>query len=78
MSAVAKVFKNGQSQAIRIPKEFRVDTQEVYIEKVGNSLVIKPKSASKWDQFFDHLEKVDTKDFLQERYQPKQQNRELF
>lgn len=78
MAAVAKVFKNGQSQAIRIPKEFRVETQEVYIEKVGNTLIIKPKNGNKWDLFFDDLESVDTKDFLIERKQPKQQERELF
>ncbi len=33
MTKVAKVFKNGRSQAIRIPKEYRVDSSEVYIEK---------------------------------------------
>jgi len=52
MTQSAKVFQNGRSQAIRIPKEFRVHTSEVYIEKVGETLVIRPKPQNKWDSFF--------------------------
>lgn len=36
------VFTNGQSQAIRIPKEFRVKGKKVYIKKVGNCLMVIP------------------------------------
>jgi antitoxin VapB len=78
---IAKVFQNGRSQAIRIPKEYRVDTKEVYIEKVGDTLIIKPKKQNKWDRFFDELDKIDsdiTKDFLKQRVQPKPQEREIF
>ena len=78
MTMVAKVFKNGRSQAIRIPKEYRVDSDEVYIEKVGDTLVIKPKKEDKWDSFFESLEDVDTKDFMSEREQLPVQERELF
>jgi len=78
MTLLAKVFKNGRSQAIRIPKEFRVDSDEVYIEKVGDSLIIKPKYQDKWDSFFEKIENVDTKDFLLDRKEPKIQERELF
>lgn len=78
MTMKAKVFQNGRSQAIRIPKEFRVDTDEVYIEKVGDSLIIKPKKVDKWDKFFDDLEDVDTSDFLNDRDQLPVQERELF
>ena len=78
MTMLAKVFQNGRSQAIRIPKEFRVDTDEVFIEKVGNTLVIKPKKNDKWDMFFNELNNVDTKEFLEERIQPPLQVRELF
>ena len=78
MTQLAKVFQNGRSQAIRIPKEFRVDTQEVYIEKVGDSLIIKPKKDNKWDSFFDLLEDVDTTDFLKTRVQPPLDNKEIF
>lgn len=76
MSDVAKVFKNGRSQAIRLPKEFRVDTTEVYIEKIGDSLIITPKRQSRWDSMRKALE--DMEDFEIERNQPAVQERELF
>ena len=78
MTQLAKVFQNGRSQAIRIPKEFRVDTQEVYIEKIGDSLIIKPKKDNRWDVFFKLLEEVDTTNFLLTRVQPPIDNKELF
>ncbi len=78
MTQLAKVFQNGRSQAIRIPKEFRVNTKEVYIEKVGDSLIIKPKKDNKWDVFFKMLEEVDTTDFLSTREQPPLDNKDLF
>ena len=78
MTMLAKVFQNGKSQAIRIPKELRVDTDEVYIEKVNDTLVIKPKPKDKWDAFFSDLEQVDTQDFLTQREQLQIQERDLF
>jgi len=76
MTMLAKVFKNGRSQAIRLPKEYRVDCEEVYIEKVGHSLVIIPKEKSKWDIMRNAIEDFDGFEF--ERNQPEQQTRELF
>ncbi len=78
MTLTAKVFKNGRSQAIRIPKEYRVDSDEVYIEKVGDTLIIKPKKVDKWDSFFESLAEVDTEDFIVDRDQLPLQERELF
>jgi len=78
MTQLAKVFQNGRSQAIRIPKEFRVDTTEVYIEKVGETLVIRPKKENKWDIWFDNLNEFDTSDFMVERVQLPLDNKELF
>ncbi len=40
--ATAKVFFTGRSQAVRLPKEFRFDVDEVSIEKVGNALILRP------------------------------------
>ena len=76
MTLTAKVFQNGRSQAIRIPKEFRVDDSEVYIEKIGHSLIIVPKEKSKWDVMRNALN--DLEDFEPERNQPKIQERDLF
>ncbi|QLQ34062.1 MAG: AbrB/MazE/SpoVT family DNA-binding domain-containing protein [Candidatus Thiothrix singaporensis] len=39
---IAKVFRNGRSQAIRLPKACRVDADEVYIQKVGDRLILSP------------------------------------
>jgi len=76
MTMLAKVFQNGRSQAVRLPKECRVDTDEVYIEKVGNSLIITPKKNSKWDVMRDALD--DMEEFEFERNQPSMQERDLF
>jgi antitoxin VapB len=59
MSAVAKVFQNGRSQAIRIPKEYRVDTDEVYVDKVDGKLIITPKVGDKFDKMKDILKSFD-------------------
>lgn len=76
MTQLAKVFLNGRSQAIRIPKDFRVDTNEVYIEKVGDTLVIRPKKNNHWDRLFEALDEIDTSDFMNERVQPPLDKRE--
>ena len=71
----ATVFKNGPStQAIRIPKEYRLLTKEVWIEKVGDALIIKPKPPS-WDDFFSSVLQL-SEDFSTERNQQPSQNRD--
>lgn len=40
--SVAKVFTTGRSQAVRLPKAFRFDADEVSIEKVGNAVILRP------------------------------------
>ena len=49
-SSIAKVFTSGNSQAIRLPKEFRLDTSEVFIYRSGNSLILTPRMHT-WDGF---------------------------
>lgn len=70
----AKLFKNGQSQAVRLPKEFRFSGDEVYIKRVGNATVLLPADAA-WQTLFDSLE-MFSDDFLQNRNQPVPQKRE--
>lgn len=48
---IAKVFITGRSQAVRIPKEFRFDCDEVYIEQKGGRIVLTPKPKN-WDDYF--------------------------
>jgi len=49
---IAKVFSTGRSQAVRIPKKFRFSSDEVFIEKRGDSLVLTPKPRS-WKTYFE-------------------------
>ena len=72
----AKIFKNGQSQAVRLPKEFRFDDTEVFIKKSGHVVYLIPRSDS-WDILFDSLKQF-TPDFMSERAQPEQDERESF
>ena len=46
----AKVFKNGGSQAIRLPKECRFSSDEVVVNKIGDIVILLPKQ-NKWDSF---------------------------
>lgn len=70
----AKLFQNGQSQAVRLPKEFRFEGDEVFIKKAGNVVVLIPATHS-WDTLFASLDKFSP-DFMSERNQPDQQARE--
>ena len=70
----AKVFKSGNSQAVRIPKEFHLDHDEVQIRRRGNTLVLEPRNRS-WMQLLESLDKF-TDDFMAEgRQQPTLQKR---
>ena len=49
---LTKVFMNGRSQAVRVPKDCRFDCAEVYVRKQGDGILITPAQPS-WDDFFD-------------------------
>ena len=70
----AKLFMNGQSQAVRLPKEFRFEGGEVFIKKSGNAVVLIPLVNS-WDSLIGSLDKFSP-DFMKERDQPGQQKRD--
>jgi antitoxin VapB len=53
--ATAKVFMNGRSQAIRLPKEFRVSGDEVYITKEKDKLIICEKSQKTWAEIAEEM-----------------------
>ena len=72
---VPLVFKNGPStQAVRIPKEHRFTSKEVWIEKAGEALIIRPKADS-WDDFF-YGSLTLSDDFSMERNQKLPQDRD--
>ena len=72
----AKIFQNGQSQAVRLPKEFRFEDSEVFIKKSGNVVQLIPRSDS-WNSLFGSLKKFSA-DFMDEREQPPLDKRESF
>ena len=43
MQRKAKIFMNNRSQAVRLPKEFQFSTQEVFIRRKGNEVVLSPR-----------------------------------
>ena len=71
----AKLFMNGQSQAVRLPKEFRFEGDEVLVKKVGSAVVLLPVQRS-WDTLIQSLTQFSP-DFLREREQPPQQKRAI-
>ena len=76
MSKKAKLFQNGGSQAVRLPAEYRIDGDEVHIEKIGNTVVLRPIKRG-WGEFFSNPDKAPD-DFLQDREDDLPQDRDLF
>ena len=70
----AKLFKNGQSQAVRLPLEFRFEGTQVYIKRMGNAVLLLPEQDT-WEMLFDSLG-LFSDDFMEVRDQPEQQVRE--
>ncbi len=58
----AKLFLNGQSQAVRLPKEYRFSGNEVFIRKIGNAVMLFPKESA-WETFLNGLNSF-TEDFF--------------
>lgn len=71
----ARVFKSGNSQAVRLPKEFRFDTEQVEIFRRGDEVVLrdKPSNAS---TIFDALANLPQDMFAEERVDTPPQQRE--
>jgi antitoxin VapB len=74
----ARVFKSGNSQAVRIPKEFHLKEGEVEIQKKGDVLILRPKKKS-WTMFFESLGKFSD-DFMAagRKQTPVQRRKRLF
>ena len=71
----SKVFTSGNSQAVLIPKEYQVQEEELYIQRIGRTMILFPTS-DPWESFVQSLDEF-TEDFMREgRNQPGQQERE--
>jgi antitoxin VapB len=73
----SKVFNSGNSQAIRLPKEYQVNDKELFIQKIGNTIILFPKK-NPWEAFEKSLSEF-TDDFMKNgREQPEMQKRKDF
>lgn len=62
-----KVFKSGNSYAVRLPKEYKIDSKEINIKKCGDIILLIPKNHL-WKSFADSLD-MFTDDFMDKRDQ---------
>jgi antitoxin VapB len=69
----AKLFDNGRSQAVRLPKEFRMLGKDVYIRRFNDMVMLIPKGRS-WQPFIESLD-LFTDDFMSDYKQPAQKRR---
>lgn len=65
---IAKIFENGRSQAVRLPKQYRFSGEEVFIQRVGRAVVLLPKEAA-WQTFLSGLNGF-TDDFFRNGREP--------
>ena len=69
----AKIFQNGQSQAIRLPKEFRLAGKQVFVKRMDDVVLLIPEKGS-WHSLINSLE-MFSEDFMSKRNQPSEQKR---
>ena len=75
---VAKLFRNGRSQAVRLPREFRFEGEQVRIRHVGDAVVLEPM-ISDVKQWFARLDDLNDAPFMARgRNQPKTPRRKIF
>ena len=71
----AKIFENGRSQAVRLPKKFRFHTDEVIVQQLGDAVILVPMG-SMWQVFMDGLNSFTGDIFEDGRNQGVQKERE--
>lgn len=72
----AKLFQNGKSQAVRLPKEYRFRGTKVYVKKMGNAVILIPEQDS-WDTLIESIA-LFSEDFMEARIQPLTDERTAF
>jgi antitoxin VapB len=80
MLRTAKLFRNGRSQAVRLPAEYRFESSEVYIRRdPASGDVILSRRPESWQDFFELMKSIDVpEDFLADRQDVPPQKRKLF
>ena len=69
----AKLFRNGRSQAVRLPKEYRMSGKDVYVRQIDQMILLLPKKAP-WGALVKSLDRF-SEDFMSKRDQPASQRR---
>ncbi len=77
MAAYGKLFKNGRSQAVRLPAEFRFQGDRVRVSRVGNGVLLEPV-ASEAAEWFAALDRFDDPFMPEGRDQPLAADRDIF
>ncbi len=78
MPQYAKVFQSGNSQAVRLPKDFRFDVDQVEVTREGDAVILRPRldRRSRWASLNAALDRGFSDDFLADgRQQPQDQDR---
>ena len=78
MTTTAKLFKNGRSQAVRLPREFRFEGDRVRLRRAGRGVLVEPMltDVSEW---FAELDRLASEAFMtEERQQPPAPRRDVF
>lgn len=79
LSRTAKLFRNGRSQAVRLPADCRFEGSEVYIRRTMTGDILLSRKPESWQDFFELMKTVDVpEDFLTEREDVAPQKRNLF
>lgn len=80
MARSAKLFRNGRSQAVRLPAEYRFEGSEVYIRREPETGdIILSRRPDSWQDFFDRAARIEVPDeFLSNRDDTPPQKRRLF
>ena len=72
----AEVINQGSVQSVRLPQGLRIEGTEVFVKRVGQSLVLIPKDSDPWQMLLVSLDQF-TEDYMQNRAQPSEQQRKV-
>lgn len=72
---IARIFKNGRSQAVRLPKEYRLEGDRVSVTRLGEAIVLQPVHSS-WLDLHRLMSVIP--DFMEDRNDLPPQERESF
>ena len=75
---IVRLFKNGRSQAVRLPKEYRFgNSKEVKVRRKGRSIILEPVEEFSWDRWWDRWQALGDEFMPEGRRQPRMQKRDI-